>query len=139
VIAFAEPEQNRGWVGMHVETLDRKTQRVCDLEFYFPVHPTDLLLDGRFQRVPSPFFFHLKGEYLRLSRAMNLGGFLDGKAQQPLPPAFIDHEPELYAFQKYCQNLMNKILDLFAIGLEVRLLTYPRAFVMDFFPLHAKF
>ena len=52
-------------------------------------------------------------------RAMNLGGFLDGKAQQPLPPAFVDHEPELYAFQKDCQSLMNKILDLFAIGLEV--------------------
>jgi isopenicillin N synthase-like dioxygenase len=56
---------------------------------------------------------------------MNLGGFLDGKAQQLLPPAFIDHEPELYAFQKNCQDLMNKILDLFAIGLEVRLQNYP--------------
>jgi isopenicillin N synthase-like dioxygenase len=50
---------------------------------------------------------------------MNLGGFLDRKAQQPLPPAFINHEPELYAFQKSCQTLMNKILDLFAVGLEV--------------------
>jgi isopenicillin N synthase-like dioxygenase len=67
---------------------------------------------------------------------MNLGGFLDGKAQQPLPPVLIDHEPELYAFQKYCHNLMNKILDLFAIGLEVRFLNYPRASFMDPFLLY---
>ncbi|KAN0098297.1 oxidoreductase-like protein [Hyaloscypha variabilis] len=77
-------ENNRGWVGMHAETLDPKTQRIGDFK-----------------------------------EAMNLGGFLDGKAQQPLPPAFVDHEAELYAFQKDCQSLMNKILDLFAIGLEV--------------------
>lgn len=51
---------------------------------------------------------------------MNLGGFLDQKAQQPLPSALIDYESELYAFQKSCQTLMNEILDLFAIGLEVR-------------------
>jgi isopenicillin N synthase-like dioxygenase len=56
---------------------------------------------------------------------MNLGGFLDGKSQQPLPPVFKDHEPELYAFQKYCQTMMNKILDLFAVGLEVRLIPPP--------------
>ncbi len=56
---------------------------------------------------------------LRLSRAMNLGGFVDGKAQQTLPPAFTDFEAELYKFQKDCQSLMNKILDLFAIGLKV--------------------
>ncbi|KAH8769387.1 oxidoreductase-like protein [Hyaloscypha sp. PMI_1271] len=77
-------ENNRGWVGMHAETLDPKTQRMGDFK-----------------------------------EAMNLGGFLDGKAQQPLPPVFKDHEPELYAFQKYCQTMMNKILDLFAVGLEV--------------------
>lgn len=52
---------------------------------------------------------------------MNLGGFLNEKAQQPLPPAFLPHEAELYSFQKSCQTLMNKILDLFAIGLEVLL------------------
>jgi hypothetical protein len=56
---------------------------------------------------------------------MNLGGFLDAKAQQPLPPVFEDHEPELYAFQKYCQTMMNKILDLFAVGLEVHLIPLP--------------
>jgi isopenicillin N synthase-like dioxygenase len=51
---------------------------------------------------------------------MNVGGFVDGKAQQPLPPAFVGHEAELYKFQKDCQTLMNKILDLFAIGIEVQ-------------------
>jgi hypothetical protein len=56
---------------------------------------------------------------------MNLGGFLDAKAQQPLPPVFEDHEPELYAFQKYCQTMINKILDLFAVGLEVHLIPLP--------------
>jgi hypothetical protein len=50
---------------------------------------------------------------------MNVGGFVNGKAQQPLPPAFVDHEAELYKFQKDCQALMNKILDLFAFGIEV--------------------
>jgi hypothetical protein len=44
--AFAEPEQNRGWVGMHAETLDLKTQRVYNLKSHFRVLLTDLLLDG---------------------------------------------------------------------------------------------
>lgn len=52
-------------------------------------------------------------------RAMNLGEFVDGKAQQPLPRIFVDHETELDKFQKYCHSLMLKILVLFAIGLEV--------------------
>jgi hypothetical protein len=50
---------------------------------------------------------------------MNLGEFVNGKAQQPLPTTFIKHERELDEFQKYCHSLMLKILDLFAIGLEV--------------------
>lgn len=50
---------------------------------------------------------------------MNLGEFINGKAQQPLPPVFASREAELDQFQKYCQSLMLKILTLFAIGLEV--------------------
>ncbi len=53
---------------------------------------------------------------------MNLGQFVDGKAQQPLPASFVDREEELNKFQKYCHNLMLKILVLFAVGLEVDLL-----------------
>ncbi len=56
---------------------------------------------------------------LILARAMNLGEFIDGKAQQPLPPSFVDREAELNKFQQYCHSLMLKILVLFAIGLEV--------------------
>ena len=53
---------------------------------------------------------------------MNFGEFSnDGKAQQPLPPALKDHESELYEFQVYCNNLMLKILTLFAIGLKATL------------------
>lgn len=53
---------------------------------------------------------------------MNLAEFADGKAQQPLPNVFVDHEAELDKFQRYCHTLMLKILVLFAIGLEV---TFP--------------
>ncbi len=54
-----------------------------------------------------------------MHRAMNLGEFVDGKAQQPLPQAFVDHEADLDRFQKYCHSMMLKILTIFAIGLEV--------------------
>lgn len=53
------------------------------------------------------------------TRIINFGEFSDGKAQQPLPPTLIDHESEISAFQDYCHNLCLKILDLFAIGLDV--------------------
>jgi hypothetical protein len=57
-------------------------------------------------------------------RAMNLGEFIDGKAQQPLPPSLLGQEGELNKFHNYCHDLMLKILTLFAIGLEVSL-PYP--------------
>jgi len=75
---------NRGWVGMHAELLDPKSQRIGDFK-----------------------------------EAMNLGEFVDGKAQQQLPKIFSDNEAELDKFQKYCHSLMLKILVLFAIGLEI--------------------
>lgn len=62
---------------------------------------------------------------------MNLGEFVDGKAQQPLPKSLIDHEAELDKFQKYCHSLMLKILVLFAIGLEVNR-PYPITFSPHF-------
>ncbi|KAI6715800.1 hypothetical protein JHW43_001622 [Diplocarpon mali] len=51
--------------------------------------------------------------------AMNIGEFVEGKAQQPLPVAFAHHEQELDKFQKHCHSLMLRILTLFAIGLEI--------------------
>ncbi|PBP27892.1 hypothetical protein BUE80_DR001086 [Diplocarpon rosae] len=77
-------ENNKGWVAMHGETLDPKSQKIGDFK-----------------------------------EAMNLGEFIEGKAQQPLPVAFADHEQELDKFQKHCHSLMLRILTLFAIGLEI--------------------
>ncbi|RDW88580.1 clavaminate synthase-like protein [Coleophoma cylindrospora] len=51
--------------------------------------------------------------------AMNFGEFLNGKAQQILPPALIDHENDIEQFEDYCFNLCMKILTLFGIGLEI--------------------
>ncbi|KAL3423402.1 2og-fe oxygenase [Phlyctema vagabunda] len=76
-------ENNRGWSGMHTETLDAKNQRVGDFK-----------------------------------EAMNFGEFLNGKAQQPLPPALVDHESDIKEFEDYCYDLCLKILTLFAVGLE---------------------
>jgi isopenicillin N synthase-like dioxygenase len=50
---------------------------------------------------------------------MNFGEFIDGKAQQPLPPSLVNHEEDLAKFHKYCHDMMLKILKLFSIGLEV--------------------
>lgn len=51
--------------------------------------------------------------------AFNFGEFIDGKAQQPLPPAFVGHEPELSAFSAGCYALCGQILKLIAMGLEI--------------------
>ncbi|KAH6680833.1 oxidoreductase-like protein [Halenospora varia] len=77
-------ENNRGWSGMHSETLDPKSQRIGDFK-----------------------------------EAMNFGEFVDGKAQQPLPPSLVHHESELDKFHTYCHDMMLKILTLFAIGLQI--------------------
>ncbi|RDL39798.1 Clavaminate synthase-like protein [Venustampulla echinocandica] len=77
-------ENNRGWSGMHTETLDAKNQRVGDFK-----------------------------------EAMNFGEFVEGKAQQPLPPCFRANESNLNQFQKYCHTMMLKLLKLFAIGLKI--------------------
>ncbi|KIH94493.1 oxidoreductase, 2OG-Fe(II) oxygenase family [Sporothrix brasiliensis 5110] len=80
---------NRGWTGMHVETLDPKTQRVR----------------------PSYNWC--------LSTAFNFGEFVDGKAQQPLPPSLASDEPQIDAFFDLCYRLCLKLNDLLGIGLEV--------------------
>ncbi|KAB8296695.1 hypothetical protein EYC80_002115 [Monilinia laxa] len=77
-------KNNRGWSGMHTESLDGKNQRVGDFK-----------------------------------EAFNLGDFVDGKADQPLPASLSPHEAELNEFQLYCHKLCLKLLTLFAIGLEI--------------------
>ncbi|EKD19968.1 hypothetical protein MBM_01920 [Drepanopeziza brunnea f. sp. 'multigermtubi' MB_m1] len=111
-VAEKEPckisENNRGWVAMHGETLDPKSQKAGRA-----LSPTLLqillYMDIATNRIQIGDF----------KEAMNLGEFVDGRAQQPLPAAFAGHEQELDQFQKYCHCLMSKILVLFGIGLEV--------------------
>ncbi|PTB42313.1 uncharacterized protein TrAFT101_008597 [Trichoderma asperellum] len=75
---------NRGWSGMHSETLDPKNQKVGDFK-----------------------------------EAFNFGEFVDGKAQQPLPPTIASDEPEINAFADSCHKLCKKLLHLLGIGLGV--------------------
>lgn len=56
---------------------------------------------------------------LTIHRAMNFGEFVNGKAQQSLPPTLAEREAELDQFHTYCHDLMLKILKLFAIGLKI--------------------
>ncbi|KAH0532966.1 hypothetical protein TsFJ059_001593 [Trichoderma semiorbis] len=75
---------NRGWSGMHSETLDPKTQKVGDFK-----------------------------------EAFNFGEFIDGKAQQPLPPTIAADEPQVSEFADSCHKLCKKLLHLLGIGLDV--------------------
>lgn len=56
---------------------------------------------------------------LSLIRAMNFGEFVNGKAQQPLPPSLSPHEANLDHFGALCHGLCVKLLRLFALGLRV--------------------
>lgn len=51
---------------------------------------------------------------------MNFGDFKDGKAQQPLPASLAPHESEIHGFANLCNKTCNRILNLLALGLEVR-------------------
>lgn len=52
-------------------------------------------------------------------RAFNIGEFIDGSAQQHLPEALAKNESRIGAFADRCHSLCNRILELFAIGLEI--------------------
>jgi isopenicillin N synthase-like dioxygenase len=45
--------------------------------------------------------------------------FLGGKAQQPLPPSLAVNEDKINDFVKNCQSICHRILEMFAIGLEI--------------------
>ncbi|EAW17576.1 putative oxidoreductase, 2OG-Fe(II) oxygenase family [Aspergillus fischeri NRRL 181] len=85
---------NRGWSGMHIETLDPEHQR-----------PQITIL--------------LRLVLTRNYRAMNFGEFKDGKAQQPLPPSLAAHEAEIGHFASLCNKTCNRILKLLALGLQI--------------------
>jgi isopenicillin N synthase-like dioxygenase len=55
---------------------------------------------------------------------MNFGDFKDSKAQQPLPPSLKPHESEINDFADLCNKTCTRILNLLALGLEVRTCTY---------------
>ncbi|KAI9149317.1 hypothetical protein HJFPF1_11369 [Paramyrothecium foliicola] len=84
---------NRGWSGMHSETLDPKNQKA---PIYEAVKLTSVM-----------------------QRAFNFGEFVDGKAQQPLPSTIIDDESQACAFSESCHRLCQKILYLLGLGLGV--------------------
>lgn len=50
---------------------------------------------------------------------MNIGEYIDGKAQQPLPPTLVNHESDIGDFSKKCSELCMKLLRLLAVGLQV--------------------
>ncbi|KAK1842796.1 2og-fe oxygenase [Colletotrichum chrysophilum] len=82
-------QNNRGWSGMHSETLDPKNQRAS-------------------RSNPAQTF-----------SAFNFGEFKDSKAQQPLPPTIQPDEPFLNSFRDQCHALCLELLNLLGIGLEV--------------------
>ncbi|KAK5993455.1 hypothetical protein PT974_06886 [Cladobotryum mycophilum] len=51
--------------------------------------------------------------------AFNFAEFINGKAQQPLPPTIAADEPQLYAFSNSCHTLCRKILHLLGVGLGI--------------------
>ena len=53
------------------------------------------------------------------SRAFNFGEFINGKAQQPIPPTVAADEPRFAAFADLCRALCTKILTLLGRGLDV--------------------
>lgn len=66
-----------------------------------------------------PLICHAQGVLLTENRAFNIGPFEDGKPAQNLPSALEAHAAEIERFQKYCMDLVLKLLTLFSIGLEV--------------------
>ncbi|KAF2238857.1 putative oxidoreductase [Viridothelium virens] len=54
-----------------------------------------------------------------VKEAFNIGEFIDGKAQQPLPEVLAAHHDEIARFQASCHALCNRILRTLARGLEI--------------------
>ncbi|RDI88192.1 hypothetical protein Vi05172_g2138 [Venturia inaequalis] len=60
--------------------------------------------------------FALRGDF---KEAFNMNEFRNGKAQQSLPPPLAENEARVNAFIDQCRLLCIRILELFAIGLEI--------------------
>ncbi|EXJ75139.1 uncharacterized protein A1O5_01835 [Cladophialophora psammophila CBS 110553] len=57
-----------------------------------------------------------KGDF---KQAFNIGAFLDGKPQQPLPKFLESRIDELAEFERTCKQVCDRVLDLLGLGLEV--------------------
>jgi isopenicillin N synthase-like dioxygenase len=55
----------------------------------------------------------------RHHRAFNMNEFRSGKAQQPLPSPLLENEARIDSFVNQCRSLCTRILELFALGLEI--------------------
>src|SRR6202000_254007 len=65
------------------------------------------ILDPKVQR---------KGDF---KEAFNIGAFLNGKPQQPLPKFLESHINELAEFESICKQVCDRVLDLLGLRLEV--------------------
>ncbi|KAF7554042.1 hypothetical protein G7046_g6919 [Stylonectria norvegica] len=97
---------NRGWSGMHSETLDPKNQKV-------PLS------------INTPLIFIIASAANAVSQvgdfkeAFNFGEFISGKAQQPLPSGIAPLEPQASAFFDSCRSLCQRLLYLLGLGLGI--------------------
>lgn len=53
-------------------------------------------------------------------QGFNIGEFRDGKPQKPLPSVLEQRQEDLVGFETKCQQLCGRILDLLALGLEIK-------------------
>ena len=111
--------KNRGWTAMHEEILDPETDNVGSIQktdIQCVEAAANIRTARRSERVRH---FTPLSISLILFRAFNFGDFANGRAQQPLPLSLQKYEAELSRFSELCRELAMKLLELFAIGLEV--------------------
>lgn len=56
---------------------------------------------------------------LTIHRAFNIGEIRNGEITQPLPPSLSTNSSDLTRFAQQCHDLCNRVLELFAIGLNI--------------------
>jgi len=64
-------------------------------------------------------------------RCLNLGEFSHGKMQQTMPPSLEKDETDLSNFFDSCRDLCNRLLELFAIALQVCIIYILPKFVIN--------
>ncbi|KAJ5783034.1 hypothetical protein N7457_004808 [Penicillium paradoxum] len=123
-------QNNRGWSGMHTETLDPEHQRASHglpsrfAKYTAPGLTSNITHRPEISKSMKQHIYTLskypRPTANRPTRAMNFGDFKDGKAQQPLPPSLSPHEAEINDFAKLCNKTCSRILTLLALGLDIQ-------------------